>query len=43
MLFKDSQSFVIETAAPLVVMMDAQPLVKTKYTVDGKEKMESVT
>ena len=32
----------IETGAPLVVLMDAQPYAKIKYTVDGKEIMEAV-
>jgi hypothetical protein len=34
---------VIETAAPKVVLMAAQPYAMIKYTVDGKEVMEAVT
>ena len=34
---------VIETAAPKVVLMAAQPYAMIKYTVDGKEVMEVVT
>jgi hypothetical protein len=33
----------IETAAPLVILMDAQPYAMIKYTVDGKEVIEAVT
>ena len=34
---------VIETTAPKVVLMAAQPYAMIKYTVDGKEVMEAVT
>ena len=33
---------VIETSAPKVVLMDAQPYAIIKYTVDDKEEMKAV-
>jgi hypothetical protein len=43
LLFVETFYKVIETAAPLVVLMESQPFALIKYTVDGKEVIEKVT
>jgi hypothetical protein len=42
-LLYDTHYQVIETADPLVILLDAQPYAMIKYLVDGEEIMEAVS